>query len=311
MYNSEMFSKSLAKNLDTLADLQSQVQEKRICELSDIALCALELMDTLELDILSLLALIQGEGLFNTAMPHPLALKENLPRLNATLASVNESDKLTFISLLFELAAEGGKVFCESDFFTAERPKDETFTYVKNQYADEAYDVFAEGFTRPRVAYSDTLRDAAIGVANGKYSYCLLPFEEKGGVRLPTVEALLNQYDLKIVAVTPVFGVEGTLDLKYALVCKSFILQKIKKDDDRYLEIRLPASSSLSRLILAAEELGFKLYRVNTLSLIEDGASYFTVVFKSEGKHFTTLFAYLTLFMSEYTPIGIYTNIEQ
>ncbi len=311
MQNSEAFSATIRKNLDTLALMQSQMQEKRICELSDFAAQALDLMDSLELDIVSLLLLISEEDIFNKSEPHALAMSENTDRLSAFLSALNESDKLLFISLLFELAGERGIIISEKDFLTAEKSKDETFTYVKNQYADEAYDVFADEFKKPRVFYSDSLRDAALGVANGTYSYCLLPFEEKGGVRLPTVEALLNQYDLKIVSVTPVFGPYGLLDLKYALVSKTFSVEKIKRDDDRYLEIRLPSTSSLSRLTLAAEDLGFKLYRVNTLALMEESAPYFTVVFKGEGTEFTRLFAYLTLFMSEYTPIGIYTNLEQ
>jgi hypothetical protein len=305
-----MFTKTVSSSLDAIANAQSKMQEKRICEIADFAAEALDLMDGLDLDVVSLISLVQQESIFITAAPHKEAIKENLNRLFAHLDALNESDKVNFISLLFELAGERNKSFFEADFLSTEKPIDESFTYVKNQYSDEAYDVFSADFARPRVSYSDTLRNAALAVANGRCSYCLLPFEENGGARLPTVESLINQYDLKIVAVTPVFGPVGTLDLKYALVSKSFIPNRVKKDDDRYLEIRLPICTSLAPLILASDQLGFKLFRVNTLTLTEESSPYYTAVFKSEGKSFATLFAYLTLFQPEYIQVGIYTNIE-
>ena len=187
-------------------------------------------------------------------------------------------------------------------------------TYVKNALADEAYDVFSQQLSDPRVKYSSTLNDAVRLVSSGEAEYALLPLEERGGARLASVAELLFREDLKINSVTPVFGFEGLADMKYALVSKHFTIPEILPDDDRYLEIRLRADSSVSasELFSAAESLGAFPYRINTLTFdTEDGAyQYYSVVFRDDGKDFTSLLVYLTLFSGAYTPVGIYKNLE-
>ena len=141
-----------------------------------------------------------------------------------------------------------------------------------------------------------------------------MPLEERGGARLAAVAELLFREDLKINSVTPVFGFEGLADMKYALVSKHFTVPDIFPDDDRYLEIRIKADSnvSVSELFSAAESLDSYLYRINTLTFTtEDGeAQYYSVVFRDDGKDFSPLLVYLTLFSGAYTPIGIYKNLE-
>ena len=102
--------------------------------------------------------------------------------------------------------------------------------------------------------------------------------------------------------------------MKYALVSNHFTVPKFVADDDRYLEIRLRADLSipLSELFSAADTLGLSLYRVNTIYFdTEDGAiAHYSIVFRDEGKDFSALLVYLTLFSGAYTPVGIYKNLE-
>ena len=131
---------------------------------------------------------------------------------------------------------------------------------------------------------------------------------------MPTVAEMLFTDDLKIDAVTPVFGFDGTADMKYALVSKSFALPRVAPDDDRYLEIRIPADgdTSLGELLLAADKYGARLYRVNMHFFVQDGerCPYYSIIFKEDGRDFSGLLTYLTLFVSSYTAIGIYKNLE-
>ena len=185
---------------------------------------------------------------------------------------------------------------------------------MKNRLSDEAFDVFSQNFPDATVSYAETLRQAAESVAEGKKEYAILPLEEKGGARLASIAALLYKYDLKIASVTPVFGFDGSADVKYAMISKSFMLPDILEDDDRYLEIRLRQDSSvpLSSLFLAAEILGASVYRINTVSFdTEEGqVAHYTVVFKDEGKDFSSLLVFLTMFVGSYTAVGIYKNLE-
>jgi hypothetical protein len=144
--------------------------------------------------------------------------------------------------------------------------------------------------------------------------YALLPLEERGGVRLPTVAEMILRGDLKINSVTPVFGLDGSADMKYALVSKNFRPTVTSLGDDGYLEIRFEASSdtSLAELVMVSECLGARIYRLNTVTLRDDDgeSTYYSVVFCDDGRGFVSLLAYLTLFVPDAITVGMYKNLE-
>ena len=201
----------------------------------------------------------------------------------------------------------------ERDFlYTELRPAE--FAYVRNAYSDEAYEVFSQDFDDPRVRYGRDFAECAKLLYNGDVSYCLFPLEEKGGTRLPTIAELIYRYDFKICAITPVFGPDNSMDLKYALVSDRFIVPENNPDDDRYLEIRIPNGEAftLSSLLTAADIFGHSIYRVDTQFLpTEEGqSSFFNVVIRDEGNSFIAMLIYLTVFSDGYSSIGIYKNLE-
>ena len=304
------------QNLTEIADKQTVMEERRMCEISELASEAVDYAVYMLKDgygIYEILSMI-SEGLSNVdAIPHTHSLSENRNQLISYLNFCNAYDKVIFVQLFFKMICKEGINVSEAAFLDTHLGN-EIFTYVKNSLADEAYDVFSQNFQNPRVKYSDSLYSAARLVTSGDAEYALLPLEEHGGARLSTVAEILFKEDLKINSVTPVFGFEGIADMKYALVSKHFTIPELEADDDRYLEIRLRAdtSISLSELFAAAEMFGCTLYRVNTISFeTEDGSiQYYSVVFRDEGKDFSTLLIYLTLFSGAYTPIGIYKNLE-
>lgn len=220
-------------------------------------------------------------------------------------------DRAVFCTATAERLAQLGVE--EKDFLYTERRPAE-FVYVRNAYSDEAYEVFSQDFDDPRVRYGRDFAECAKLLYSGEVSYCLLPLEEKGGARLPSVAELIYRYDFKICAITPVFGPDNSMDLKYALVSDRFIVPEQNPDDDRYLEIRVPNSESscLSSLLLTANLFGHSIYRVDTQFLpTEEGqGSFFNVVIRDEGHSFIAMLIYLTVFTEGYTSIGIYKNLE-
>ena len=188
----------------------------------------------------------------------------------------------------------------------------ETFAYVRNSFSDEAYDVFSQDFIDPTVRYYKTFRDCARAVTAGDLTYCLLPLEEKGGVRLHTVSEIIFRNDFKINSVTPVFGQDGNADMKYALVSRGFTVPERNEDDDFYLEIRLGADSPLSEVLSAVDSFGMSIYRINTVTFDTEGEAetYFTVVIKDGVGSFAPILTYLALFLRDFVPVGIYKNLE-
>lgn len=305
-----------AANISKISEKQSYIEEQRICELSELADSAVDFAVRMKEDgygIYEILSLIAEGVCIDGKAFHSELQKENAERISSYIQMVSAYDKIIFSELFLEKIKSRGFVLSELDFLPTESGK-ETFTYVKNPLADEAYDVFSQEFSNPTVSYSRNLSEAAKAVSGGEYEYALLPLEERGGSRLSAVAAILFKEDLKINSVTPVFGFEGLADMKYALVSKHFSVPEFLADDDRYLEIRLRADSSIStsELFFAADALGCSVYRVNTISFdTEDGPlPHYSVVFRDIGKDFTELLVFLTVFSGAYTPIGIYKNLE-
>lgn len=303
-------------NIEKLSLEQSLTGEKRICELAEIADEAVEYYLQMSSDgygVYEILSIVSDGLIWSQPTCHESTMEINRGALEEYLKRFGMQDKVAFSQIFLSKLAAASVALGEKNFLQDEGG-DGMVTYVKNSLADEAYDVFSQDLTDPRVKYSQTLNDAARLVSSGDAEYALLPLEERGGARLAAVAELIFREDLKINSVTPVFGFEGLADMKYALVSKHFTVPDVNPDDDRYLEIRIrsDASISVSELFSAAESLGASPYRINTLSFdTEDGPTqYYSVVFRDDGKDFTALLVYLTLFSGAYTPIGIYKNLE-
>ncbi len=309
-------SSTTKNNLRLLWRESGIVSEARICELSELAEALAEfsvawLRDGF--DMYEILSFVSEGNLIYAPPLHDDALEANRKRL-AISASFNASiDKAILCDLfLIQLSSLGVNVTERS--FLPTKEFSERFVYVKNALSDEAYDVFSQEFSDPRVKYAQTFKEAVGMLVGGEASYALLPLEERGGTRLHTVAELIYTNDLKINSVTPVFGQGADSDLKYALVSKTLVPQAIEPEDDRYLEIRLTKGSAtaLSGIILAAELYGIEIYRLNTVTFGKDDseAVFYSLVFRTAGEDFTRLLTFLTVFTDDFVPVGMYKNLE-
>ena len=305
-----------AKNLVTLTSVQALETEKRICEIRELADDAARAAYSLYKEgygIYEILSII-NEGIEFTeeiGMYHPM--EENTSAVFAYVRTLAAEDKAAFSQFFAEKLRLHEIPMSESDFLREDK-NGETFIYVKNLLADEAYDVFSQEFFDPRVSYCQTFRDAVDSVLSGVTEYCILPLEERGGSRITGISQMLFSEELKISAVTPVFGMDGAADMKYALVSRHFNVPEFDPEDDRYLEIRFMADSTalLRDLLITADAHGVDVYRVNTVVFNTDDGPipYFSVVFRKSKTDFSEFLVYLTLFCSSYTAVGIYNNLE-
>ena len=302
-------------NLKSLSGTESVLIERRLLEIRELAdqliNCALEEYGELN-DVYELLSILSEDYESAQADIHPEAMDENKPMLQRYLEGFGTLDKRLFCKALPEICQGRGIDLSEVGFI-ANRSAKSTYTYVKNPLSDEAYDVFTEGDADSRVFYSPGFKEAAGAVLDGAVDWCLLPLEERGD-RIHSVNQIIFNHDLKIVDVTPVFGLDGMSDMKYAKIGKYLNLPKTGEDDDRYLEIRIPTDSgeSVGEIISMAELYGNSVYRINTEAFLADGEErvYYSIVFRDEGGGFARLLTYLTLFTGEYILVGIYKNLE-
>ena len=303
-------------NLNSLASDMLLLQERRISELYEIATTFVdfvrELLDD-EMSLCEIFSLLSGSELLPSHSPDDdSVMPSNLPRINAYLKLISASDRAVFASFVRDRLLQVGIEISENDFLSTAN-FDQTFVYVKNAFSDEAYDVFSQEFSNPRVSYLNTFKDALAAVSDGRVSYCLLPIEERGA-RISTIDEMIFKSDLKVVSITPVWGFDGSADMKYALVSRQFFESSVASDDDRYLEFRLPKdfSERLGDILSAAESFRLEIYRLNTVRFDTDDGErdYFSVVLRSSGTDFIEILIYLTLFADEFNAVGLYKNIE-
>lgn len=307
---------AVLSNLERLSKEQSIISDQRLLELCDAVIPVADasvglLEDGLSsYDVLSVIS----EGLsFGEYRLSDYTTPEHRVLLAKDARAICLADRALFTELYVKELAKRGHPFSEKDFLPGS-PCTETFTYVRNSFSDEAFDVFSQDFVDPRVKYSSSFKDAARLVSSGEVTYSLFPLEEKGGARLPTVSEIIFRNDFKINSVIPVFGPDGNADMKYALVSKSFTVPERRKDDDIYLELRLgsDADTSLSELLTLTDRFGMTPYRVNTVTFDIEGEqeTYFSIVIKDGGTGFAPFLCYLALFVRDFVPVGIYKNLE-
>lgn len=303
------------ENLKTLSAKAALILERRILELHELCCSVEETMKSSygNIDnIYELLSLFSEEYQPSDFQVHSECLPINIDIITRNLSLLSSTDKCIFCDLLVSRDSKGSFPITEESFIT-NKTAGETFTYVKNPISDEAYDVFTENLYDPRVFYSKTFKEAVHKVIDGVVDFCLLPLEEKGD-RIHSVNELILSHDLKINEVTPVFGLDGTADMKYAKISKYLNLPYKASGDDRYLEIRLPTDTEITvgQIISAAEVFGNSVYRINTETLKSEGEdrNYYSVVFRDDKDGFAKILTYLTLFTGDYIPVGIYKNLE-
>lgn len=305
---------AVVSNLDRLAGEYSTLSEQRLLELYDVAdamaQTSVQLLDD-GLDAYEMLSVLSESLTFGEYPISDDASEDNVHLVAKELDSLSRSDRTLFTELYNGRLTSLGRALTERDFLPS-LSGDESFTYVRNSLSDEAYDVFSQDFDDPKIKYSPSLKECARAVTAGEATYCLLPLEERGGVRLHTVSEIIFRNDFKINSVIPVFGQDGNADMKYALVSRGFTVPDRAEDDDVYLEIRLGSDSSLSEVFTAVDYFGMSIYRVNTLTFDTEGETetYFSVVIKDGSDGLVPLLSYFSLFLRDFVPVGIYKNLE-
>ena len=308
--------------LENFAELNKHAQEQsvlRLCEVADYASdLSAALLSLLQMDVAPPDALLllkdSAKTLFSELFEMPSCEYAQRHEILWQARRLSFADSALLAKLFLERLVSKGVRLREEDFVLTEDVLP-IYAYVKNAFADEAYEVITENLPDARVCYVNSFAEGARLLLSGEVGYCLFPIEENGDMRLPTVEGLLTVHKLCIQRILPVFGLDGLAELKYALVSRGVHVEPYQKDDDRYFEFHLEISDDspeLSDLLSAIALFGLSLFRIHTVAYegdVQTGSSY-TLVVRSQGEDFLPLIVYLALFFESYRIIGIYKNLE-
>ena len=303
------------KNLAFLTKKTSELAEASLLELRELADTLCERLLSIKdeaLGVYEMLQLISDGTVLSSRELHQDALDCNKQTLLSAVSLIEEEHKAAFTLVLLESLLRSGFNVSEHSFLSEVKPS-ELVTYVKNIFSDEAFDVFSIELTDARVKYAENIKAAVRSLLDSDVGYAILPIEE-GGSRIHTIDELIYQNDLRIVAITPVFGQGADTDLKYALVSRALVIENYTDGDDRYIEIRVSKCKTkvLLGILIAAELFSLDVYRMGTVSFGKGDAheDFYSLILKSEGSDFVGILTYLTLFTDDFTVVGMYKNLE-
>ena len=302
-------------NLEQISLREQRSAESRLYEILDLADAAAEFSSPLylaEIGVQEMLSMLSDSVVFGDAKSTDSTDPAVIRTIADTARVTSVLDKVRFTELYIERMSALSCPISESELL-GEHELGEVYGYVRNQFSDEAYDVLTEDLSDPRVKYYKNFSECAAALARGEVDHILLPLEERGGVRLPTVSELIYRYDFKINSVTPVFGFGADADLKYAEISRRFRRSDSADDDDRYIELRVPARDGwISEILAAASAFGMSVYHVNTHTMDTEGemSAYFSLVLREGDSDFAPLLTYLALFAADLIPVGVYKNLE-
>ena len=155
-------------------------------------------------------------------MPHAMHLSEHRTSLSLSLLCEREALLPAYVNALLSACFTGGAELTLSDFLSVTNKETARIAYMKNPYADEAYEAFSPSLSSPTASYTDSYRAACEDVATGGADFCILPYENAGG-QIATIEALAERYALCRVQSCRVFHADGTDVTHFALYGKAFL----------------------------------------------------------------------------------------
>lgn len=195
----------------------------------------------------------------------------------------------------------------------------ERIAYLQNHFTDEAFFKLTARLSKPRAAYFSSFSDVSEEVYHGLCEFCILPVESSVDGKLPRFYALIEKFDLKITAVCDIEAPDGGFT-RYALLRHKYVplhtLHEAHKGCFAEFSMVSDGRVSLTDILRAAELCRMKPVRVDSLSLpYTDGYRYGCVFslpsFSDETAFEIEAFAlYLSIILSEYTPIGVYSKIS-
>ena len=187
-------------------------------------------------------------------------------------------------------------------FPPATKEEGEKIAYVRNHFADMAYDHFFPYLNAPKATYAESFSAAAELLADGEGTGILLPYETEDGRLLRSVEQLLDAYDFKKELVSPLSKELG--NASYALLRRRLHFPT----GADHAEFRLPKTVETARALyelpLYAADLGAVTERTETV--LRERGSYFRFLFRGEEKVLLKLFFFLSMEHPDFTAGGFY-----
>jgi hypothetical protein len=305
----------VASNLAALTGVASSAYERRLAHLFGLARSFREnlLSDAMRGDYLELTAAITAAG-------------SDSPSDKSFYKFITRSDRFELCRFICSLLGQGEKLSAEAllDRRSAEGIADATdepirnrVCYLRNYYADRAYNIFSTAIDEPTVMYSTDFAGVCEDVYYGRAKYCILPVENSSDGMLTGFRTLIGKYDLNMALTCDVRTQqqqqqEEDAYTRFALLRRG-IGSPIKIKGSRRFEFTVTFDengATLCDIIDAADAFGLRLDRINSLPASYSGrSSAYDLIFTCQGEGLPEFITFLSLEAPQFTVVGIYPHI--
>ena len=242
--------------------------------------------------------------------PHTSCLAEHRVMLSLALACGGEALLPVYAEALIRACRTGGAPLTLADFVSVRASGAARVAYMKNPYADEAYEAFASSLPSPTVSYTDSYRAACEEVAMAEADFCILPYENAGGY-LASTDALAERYGLLRTAGCRVFHADGTDVTHFALYGRAFLACDAEAACTLLYRFPYGEEGSLARHFAAAA--AFSVHATRVYAEKSEDEAYpmrATVTAAVPKKTLLPYLTYLTVFVRELVVCGLYKEKE-
>ncbi len=186
-------------------------------------------------------------------------------------------------------------------------------SFIGNSYTDEAYARFASRLHSPVAMKLLSFDELCENVYGGSSEFGILPIENNENGKLPHFYSMIDKYELKIAAECTV-DTSDSGSTSFALVRKNIEYPYDRLGSPSMLELFVTRVSNekFSEILTAAEFCSLELYRVDSLPLSHRSGKFITCpVFRVHDSDIDTFLLYMSVDFPQYTPIGVFTNINK
>ena len=228
----------------------------------------------------------------------------NRTRVATEEKSLNAMERAMLLCRLCDTLGIRGVQGAGTFFDEADVTEDETVSYVRSSYADDAYLTLASTMKASKVLYGHEFTEICENVYYDRSAYCLLPVENTSDGRLAGFRSLILRYGLKITSLCRVKDPVTEEETVFALLKKSLSFEA--GEGGRYFEFRV-ITKDLPSLLVAAEICGMSLCGVSSVA---GRPSCYDLVLQIDEEGFCGFLSLLHLEYPDFTPLGIYTELH-
>ena len=191
--------------------------------------------------------------------------------------------------------------------------------YLRNPYSDTAFRIFSSVIKNPSVSYPRDFAGVCEEVYYSRCRYCILPVETSDEGTLSGFRRLAAKYELYPVLSCSVSTAGGAQTTRFALFAKNIERISEKKKDEAFYKREIfsfrldaPTEENLNKTIKALHMYGLTIITVNSTPVAWDEGRYsFEISAECDGGELDSMLLFLTLEIPEYTPLGLYMQIQE